>query len=58
MGLTGERGCAGEPVAREGVPVEGEEGRGGGPEEAVRKGDVPRNGEIGPRFFSERSEVG
>ena len=33
VSLRGERGCASEPVAREGEPVEGQEGA-----EAVRRG--------------------
>ena len=53
--LRGERGCASEPVAREGRAGRGVGGGGGGPEgapEAVRRaGDVPRNGRSVRDFF-------
>ena len=37
VGLRGERGCAGEPVAREGVCRSSGGGAGGGPEGARRR---------------------
>ena len=47
VGLRGERGCAGEPVAREGGMCAGPGAR--RPE--AGSGEGPKSREIGPRFF-------